>query len=223
VKPIEQRLGLQAGQIEQLRAFEALARDFNRKINLYSKESVREFWLRHVQHSLALAIREFPGGARVVDWGTGGGLPGIPLAITFPQVEFVLVDSVRKKTQAVRTMARQLGLQNVDVWNGRADEWGGTSHYNVSRATAPLSDLWAWSQRVLVPIEAGQREWQGGLLCLKGDTQEVHDTVNKPLKETTSLNLHDLAAWLPAARLQEKLLIEVVWDGGRTSPSAGAT
>jgi 16S rRNA (guanine527-N7)-methyltransferase len=217
VKPIEQHLGLTASQIGQLRHFETLARDFNRKLNLYSKDSVREFWLRHVQHSLALAIKRFASGARVVDWGTGGGLPGIPLAVTFPQVEFVLVDSVRKKTQAVRAIARQLGLDNVDVWNGRAEEWEGTAHYNVSRATAPLVELWAWSQRVLTPLQAAEGEWEGGLLCLKGDTQEVHGAVNHGFIESRSLKLHDIGVWLPASRLQEKVLVEVVWEGAPTT------
>jgi 16S rRNA (guanine527-N7)-methyltransferase len=219
VKPIEQRLGLGSGQIEQLQTFEALARDFNRKLNLYSQDSAREFWLRHVQHSLALATKRFPSGARVVDWGTGGGLPGIPLAVAFRQVEFVLVDSVRKKTQAVRLMARQLGLDNVDVWTGRAEDWGGTAHYSVSRATAPLNDLWAWSRRVLTPIEAGEGEWGGGLLCLKGDTQEVQETVKHGLVMTKSLKLHDIGEWLPASRLQEKLLVEVVWEGAEATGS----
>src|SRR5690606_41790758 len=105
---------------------------------------------RHILHSLSLTFRKFPAGSTVVDWGTGGGLPAVPLAIVFSDVRIHAVDSVRKKVQAVRTMARRLGLENLDTWHGRAEAYPGDADFSVSRATASLSVLWSWHARVAV-------------------------------------------------------------------------
>lgn len=158
---IEERLGLSAAQRATLEAFAAMATELNRRLNLYSRASTADFWTVHVQHSLALGLRPFQPGITVVDWGTGGGLPGLPLAIAFPATRFVLVDSVAKKVQAVRTMARRLDLDNVETWTGRAETWDGRAEGAVSRATAPLATLWEWTVRVLSRPE-------GELRCLKG-------------------------------------------------------
>jgi 16S rRNA (guanine527-N7)-methyltransferase len=181
VNPIEKRLGLGGHQLEQLRAFQEMAQEINRRHNLYSEASAGAFWTRHVRHSLALATRSFPDGATVVDWGTGGGLPGLPLAIVFPNVRFVLVDSVTKKIQAVRTMVRRLGLDNVEAWAGRAETWDGRAHYSVSRATAPLRDLWGWTHPILEPLDAPPAAWRQGLITLKGGNldQEIRDLADE--------------------------------------------
>jgi len=94
----------------------------------------------------------------------------VPLAIRFPDVTVVGVDSVGKKSRAVRTIARRLGLDNCFTWNGRAEEWTGEAHYSVSRATAPLATLWRWHRRVAVELSEppGDGEWPQGLLSLKG-------------------------------------------------------
>lgn len=153
----------------RLEHLQELALAFNTKLNLYSDASAEHFWRRHVLHSLTLAVRPFPAGARVVDWGTGGGLPGIPLAVLFPQTEFVLVDSVQKKILAVQAMARRLGLDNVTAWHGRAETWVGEATHSVSRATAPLSTLWQWHGRVArKDVSFASNEWPPGLYCLKG-------------------------------------------------------
>lgn len=160
---------LTEAQHAQLLHFQELALGFNTKLNLYSESSTEDFWGRHVLHSLALAIRPFPAGARVVDWGTGGGLPGLPLAVLFPSTEFVLIDSVGKKIRAVQTMVRRLLLGNVTTWHGRAEEWQGSATHSVSRATSRLTTLWEWHERVEQP--GTQREtgcWAPGLYCLKG-------------------------------------------------------
>ena len=148
----------------------------NRRVNLVARGATAADLERHVRHCLALAERPFPGGAVVVDWGTGGGLPAIPLAVAFPDVRFVAVDAVGKKTEAVRLFARRLGVGNVEVWNGRAEAYDGpTPHYAVSRATAPLADLWGWFARVREPLAAPPEAWAPGLVCLKGGdlTDEV--------------------------------------------------
>ena len=156
-------------QRTQLRTFaDELAR-VNRQVNLVSPATIPEAEERHLVHSLALARRAFPAGATVVDWGSGGGLPAVPLAIRFPETRFVAVDAVRKKTEAVRLFARRLGLDNLEVWNGRAEAWGGAADYAVSRATAPLVDLWGWFARARRPLaDVPEAAWAPGLVCLKG-------------------------------------------------------
>jgi len=165
--PVER---LTAEQREQLDAFKEQLLQFNQRVNLVSSESERHFRTQHLLHCLTLTARDFPAGSTVVDWGTGGGLPAIPLAICYPDVTVVGVDSVGKKSRAVRTIARRLGLDNCFTWNGRAEEWTGEAHYSVSRATAPLATLWRWHRRVAADLEAPteEDEWAPGLLALKG-------------------------------------------------------
>lgn len=143
----------------------------NRQFNLVAQSTMGDVWERHIQHSLVVAARPFPPGAVVVDWGSGGGLPAVPLAIAQPDVQVVAVDSVGKKTEAVRLFARRLGLDNVTVWNGRAEAYAGPApHAAVSRATAPLADLWGWFASVRQPWDGPVPDggWPLGLVCLKG-------------------------------------------------------
>ena len=175
-------------QRAQLDAYAAELARLNRAFNLVSPRTVAEIPRVHVGHSLALAARPFPVGATVVDWGSGGGLPAVPLAIAFPHAAFVAVDSVGKKTQAVELFARRLELQNLTAWNGRAEHYDGPApQLSVSRATAPLADLWAWhaaaraepptGAAALAPGDplASDEAWPPGLFCLKGGdlTDEV--------------------------------------------------
>lgn len=159
-----------AEEREKLQAYGHMLARFNSRINLISRDAAPYIEERHLLHSLALTFNNFKRGSSVVDWGTGGGLPLIPLAICFPEVQFCGVDAVGKKTQAVQTMARRLDLDNVAVWNGRAEAFPHTLHYSVSRATAPLLDLWKWHTRArtLDGAAEGKEEWPFGLLCLKG-------------------------------------------------------
>lgn len=169
--------GLTEAQHEQLRSYEQLLRSFNSKINLISPDTIDTITERHILHSLVLRVRDFPAGARIVDWGSGGGLPAIPLAIAYPEVEVIAVDSVGKKMRAVRSMARRLGLDNLFAWAGRAENWPDTAHYSVSRATAPLVDLWQWHTRAVSELssEPEESDWAPGLITLKGGdlTKEI--------------------------------------------------
>lgn len=151
---------------------------WNMRVNLVARSTGADQAREHVAHCLALATRVFPDGEQVVDWGTGGGLPAVPLAIAFPTVSFLAVDSTAKKTAALKAMVRELGIDNVEVWNGRAEEWGGEASFFVSRATAPLRKLWQWSRRALRPtagpadtgenVPPARGSWKPGLICLKG-------------------------------------------------------
>lgn len=167
---------LTPSQRDRLDAFAAELARVNRHVNLVSPATVPETRERHLVHSLALAHRAFPPGATVVDWGSGGGLPAVPLALRFPETRFVAVDAVRKKSEAVRLFARRLGLDNLTAWNGRAEAWDGRAQYAVSRATAPLTDLWGWFARVRAPLDGVPDGcWAPGLVCLKGGdlTEEI--------------------------------------------------
>jgi len=170
-------------QVDKLAAYEALMFEANERVNLVSRASIASFRERHLIHSLAIGIRSFPEGSTVVDWGSGGGLPGIPLAVQFPAVQFVLVDSIRKKTDHVAAIIRELDLKNVRVDRTRAEVWPGRCDFAVSRATAPLSRLWAWtkrasrSQRSNVAKSDAITEpgigWLPGLIALKGGNLEA--------------------------------------------------
>ena len=158
-------------QTALLDAYAAELARVNRAVNLVAPKTVRDIPERHVRHSLALAVRPFPAGAVVVDWGSGGGLPAVPLAVCFPEATFVAVDAVGKKTEAVRLFARRLGLANLSVWNGRAEAYAGPPPtHAVSRATAPLADLWRWFEAARIPFGGPLPDaaWPPGLACLKG-------------------------------------------------------
>lgn len=155
------------GQQESLVRFRAIFLEWNQRINLISRKDTESFELKHVVHSLAIhRFIRFYKGARVLDLGTGGGFPGIPLAICHPDVHFTLVDSIEKKIKAVEDMVQQLGLKNVVVLRSRAEELPQEFDYVVSRAVAPMPDLVRWTCRVLV--EGQQGSLPNGWLVLKG-------------------------------------------------------
>ena len=160
---------LSSDRIALLKEYDALLGQFNQRVNLISRETGEHRWTRHILHSLCLAWKPFPAGARVVDWGTGGGLPAIPLAIAYPDVRFLAVDAVGRKVMAVRAVIRRLELVNIEALQSRAEECDETAQYSVSRATAPLTDLWDWHVRVADPtVDTFSDCWAPGLVCLKG-------------------------------------------------------
>ncbi len=170
--------------------------EFNRRINLISREDEEHVWLHHVLHCLYLSYRRFPPGATVVDWGTGGGLPAIPLAIAFPDVQFVAVDAIQKKVHALRAMVRRMGLDNVDVYQSRADEFEVEAGYSVSRATAALADLWSWHRRMKPPAARAVDEscWAAGLICLKGGGLDAEIAEVTPFADVERIALSELAS-----------------------------
>ena len=209
-------------QREQLRRFADELAHVNRRVNLVSPATLPHAEERHLVHSLALARRAFPPGATVVDLGAGGGLPTVPLAIRFPDVRFVAVDAVGKKTEAVRRFAQRLGLVNLDVWNGRAEAWPGRAAYAVSRATAPLADLWGWFDRAREPLgsDLPPGAWAPGLITLKGgdladEVAALHAAV--PGLGVTTTPLEPL---LGRPYFAEKAIVEVRERDGATGNEA---
>jgi 16S rRNA (guanine527-N7)-methyltransferase len=138
-------------QLQQLATLEELYKDWNARINVISRKDIDSLYEKHVLHSLAIAAAfEFTGGMEVVDIGTGGGFPGIPLAIFFPDVQFHLVDSIGKKLKVVEAVKEATGLLNVTTQHGRVEEIKNRKFDTaVSRAVAPLKDLWIWSKPLL--------------------------------------------------------------------------
>lgn len=185
-------LELQIQQREKLSAFARLLQQYNRRLNLVSRRTTDRGFLQHIQECLALAAYRFEKGSSLVDWGTGGGLPAIPLAIVFPGVTVYAVDAFQKKIFAVNSFKRQLELPNLQPWHGRAERFVHTINHSVSRATAPLCTLWGWHERAAIQDGNGP----GALYCLKGGdlsaelealrkaNSNVHVKI-KPVPETT--------------------------------------
>ncbi len=159
--------GLTPLQRERFSALSALYADWNAKINVISRKDMEHFYERHVLHSLAIAkVCAFGQGARIMDVGSGGGFPGIPLAILFPDARFTLVDSIGKKVTVMRGVADALGLDNVTPLNIRAEQAAGRFDYIVSRAVTDMSTFIGW---VRDKIEPGRRgTLAAGILYLKG-------------------------------------------------------
>lgn len=171
---------------EQLRQFallEPLYKEWNEKINVISRKDIDSLYERHVLHSLSIAaIFNFTDGLDIADLGTGGGFPGIPLAIMFPQVQFLLVDSVGKKLKIVNEVASAIGLKNITTRHSRIEDVTDKKFdFVVSRAVAPLADLWYWS-KPLLKKERRMAAFKNGLICLKGGdlTEEINNSRLKP-------------------------------------------
>lgn len=171
-------------QTKQFQQLDGLYKSWNERINVISRKDVDSLYTRHVLHSLAIAaIFDFSNGQRIVDIGTGGGFPGIPLAIFFPEVEFVLADSIRKKLNVVDDIVKELGLKNVKTHWGRVEDLKERNSFDfaVSRAVAPLGNLWTWAKPMIRKNRRG--EFDNGLICLKGGDlhQEISDSLTKPM------------------------------------------
>jgi 16S rRNA (guanine527-N7)-methyltransferase len=171
-------------QLQQFDALKNLYQDWNQKINVISRKDMEHFYEHHVLHSLSIATQfDFPAGYRIMDLGTGGGFPAIPLAIFFPDIQFHLVDSINKKLKVAEAIASEIELKNISVQHTRAEEIKDKKFdVVVSRAVAPLKDLWYWSKPLLNKRPVDQPKKISGLICLKGGdlSQEIHESGLRP-------------------------------------------
>lgn len=154
-------------QLTQFEQLFPLYAEWNEKINVISRKDIDNLMLHHVLHSLAIAkFIDFKPGTEILDVGTGGGFPGIPLAILFPEVNFHLVDSIGKKIKVVQGVAEALGLKNVQATHGRAEDIDGEFEFIISRAVTRLLPFFNWVRKKISPNS--YHDLKNGLLCLKG-------------------------------------------------------
>jgi 16S rRNA (guanine527-N7)-methyltransferase len=154
-------------QLHQFDQLGALYATWNAQINVISRKDIDELYIRHVLHSLGIAkVQSFKSGAHILDVGTGGGFPGIPLAILFPETQFFLVDSIGKKIKVVQEVANALGLKNVKAEHIRAENVKGEFDFIVSRAVANMDDFVKWTRKKV--IKKQKHELKNGILYLKG-------------------------------------------------------
>jgi 16S rRNA (guanine527-N7)-methyltransferase len=170
-------------QIRQFEALEGLYQTWNAQINVISRKDTDHFYERHVLHSLAIAkIVQFLPGSSVLDIGTGGGFPGIPLAILFPEVQFHLVDSIGKKIKVVQEVAASLGLQNVQASHARAETIKDRYDFIVSRAVTQMPVFLTWVKGK--SAKKNLHNFKNGVLYLKGgDLSEELAGLRYPVKE----------------------------------------
>jgi 16S rRNA (guanine527-N7)-methyltransferase len=191
-------------QIAQLSALKDLYTEWNEKINVISRKDIDNFYLHHVLHSLTIATQfEFPAGAQVVDLGTGGGFPGLPLAIFFPDTQFHLVDSINKKLTVVKEVAAAIELTNLSTQHSRVEDIKNKQFDAVvSRAVAPLKDLWRWSKPLIKKNKNLTGNAANGLICLKGGdlTQEIFESGCKPY-------VWDVYKLFPEEHFKEKYML----------------
>ena len=176
---------LTATQLDQFSKLKELYQDWNLKINVVSRKDIEELYLRHVLHSLGIAkVIQFKPGSKVLDVGTGGGFPGIPLAILFPETQFHLVDSIGKKIKVVNEVAEGLGLENIKTTHGRVEEIKDTYDFIVSRAVAQMETFVRWTRGRIAKKQ--NHDLKNGILYLKGGD------LSEELKLYSSATVYDI-------------------------------
>lgn len=193
---------LSEDQISKFQLLESLYKDWNLKINVVSRKDIDELYLRHVLHSLAIAkIISFKDGTQIMDVGTGGGFPGIPLAIMFPNCNFHLVDSIAKKLKVVNEVAEGLGLTNVRTTHTRVEEIDETYDFIVSRAVAAMPTFVHWTKGKIAKKQ--NNDLKNGILYLKGGD------LSEELKDYTTTTIYNLSDFYTEDFFDTKKLVHL--------------
>ncbi|MEI6576852.1 MAG: 16S rRNA (guanine(527)-N(7))-methyltransferase RsmG [Bacteroidota bacterium] len=165
-------------QIQQFGAMESVYKEWNSKINLVSRKDIDELYERHILHSLSIAkLIQFADHSRIVDVGSGGGFPGLPLAVIFPEVNFLLIDSIGKKINTVKEIASALELHNLKAVQARAEDFKGNFDFVTARAVATLGQFYTWTKHLVQP--GSKQTLANGILYLKGGEVEAEIKVLK--------------------------------------------
>ncbi|UAM96884.1 16S rRNA (guanine(527)-N(7))-methyltransferase RsmG [Polaribacter litorisediminis] len=189
-------------QINQFTKLQELYQDWNLKINVVSRKDIDELYLRHVLHSLGIAkVVDFKPRAKVMDVGTGGGFPGIPLAILFPETNFHLVDSIGKKIKVVDEVVAGLGLENVKTTHGRVEEVKDRYDFIVSRAVAHMETFVRWNKGKIAKKQ--NHALKNGILYLKGGD------LSEELKLYTSATIYDLPDYFEEDFFETKKVVHL--------------
>lgn len=209
IELIQADFSLTDQQKASFEAMDALYREWNAQINVISRKDIDGLYDHHVIHSLAIArylltvpglLEEFSHG-QILDLGTGGGFPGIPLAVLFPEAHFVLCDSVNKKTIVAQAVASALKLPNVQVVNARAESLPQTFDFVVSRAVASLVDFYPWVKG----------KYRKGILYLKGGdvVEEISEVMSRHKLARGSVHTWPVSSWLRDSYYDGKLVIHI--------------
>jgi 16S rRNA (guanine527-N7)-methyltransferase len=193
---------LTARQQEQFDALDLLYHDWNAKINVISRKDIDQLYEHHVLHSLAIAktIR-FRPGSRILDFGTGGGFPGIPLAIFFPDCEFKLIDGTGKKIRVAQEISQTIGLTNCHPEHLRGEDEKGQFHFVVSRAVMPLPDLVKIVRKNIIRQQRNGKNdnvanaLPNGVICLKGGDLQAETQPFRNIVETTDISTFFQEEW----------------------------
>jgi 16S rRNA (guanine527-N7)-methyltransferase len=201
--------GLSETQLEQFASLGELYADWNSKINVISRKDMEQFYIHHVLHSLGIAkVMEFQPGTKVLDIGTGGGFPGIPLAILFPETHFHLVDSIGKKISVVKDVVKQLKLTNVEAQQARAEELVRKYDFVISRAVTRMANFYPWVKNKIRKEDFN--EFQNGILYLKGG--EVDEEMDELDKSYVVYHLND---YFPEDYFETKKVVYLPWEDKR--------
>ena len=192
---------LSAQQIKQFEALYDLYSDWNAKINVISRKDIQNLYVHHVLHSLSIAkFVKFTPQTKILDVGTGGGFPGIPLAIFFPELQFVMIDSIGKKIRVVNEVAQALSLTNVEAIHQRVQDEKRKYDFVVSRAVMPLPELEKLITKNISPIN--KNAIQNGLICLKGGDLKAE---LKPYKK--KVEVYELTQYFSEPFFETKKLV----------------
>ena len=189
-------------QLIQFSKLQELYKDWNLKINVVSRKDIDELYLRHVLHSLGIAkVVQFKPNTKVLDVGTGGGFPGIPLAILFPECDFHLVDSIAKKLKVVNEVVAGLGLENVKTTHSRVEDIKGTYDFVISRAVAAMPTFVHWIKGKVSKQQ--NNALKNGILYLKGGD------LTEELKLYTKTTLYDLSTYFEEDFFETKKIVHL--------------